>query len=109
MQRTLVLILVLFTQKLTAAETDDYTKELFELYCMTCHTAANSGAPKAFASNAWSARLAERGIKGLVESSIEGIGNMPPQGMCMECTEQDLTNLVSYMSMQNKPCQMNKK
>ncbi len=85
----------LCTGGLKAAE--DYTKELYTLYCQSCHSVDATGAPQAFVPDDWEPRL-EKGMDQTLENVIVGIGNMPPLGMCMECTEQDLQALIHYMS-----------
>jgi cytochrome c5 len=76
---------------------DDYTLELYENYCQACHSSTESGAPLAFDARAWAERN-KKGAAVLLENTIKGIGNMPPMGMCMECMEEDLQDLISYMS-----------
>lgn len=98
MIRYSLILLLLISPKSTAFEADDYTKELHELYCKSCHTTESSGAPQTHNVKVWTERIEDKALSGLVESSITGIGNMPPQGMCNECTAEDLTNLIKFMS-----------
>ena len=63
---------------------DDYTVELYDIYCTACHAVKASGAPQAFTSE-WHDRL-DKGMETLVNHAINGIGNMPPMGTCVEAT-----------------------
>lgn len=89
---------LLLTQ--AAQADDDYTTELYEIYCQSCHSAKVAGAPKSFSSD-WKARN-KKGIKVLVNHAISGYKNMPPMGTCAECTPDDIKNLILYMSKEKK-------
>lgn len=82
----------------TAHATDDYTRELFELYCQACHGVAGSGAPRAF-TREWQPYL-KQGMDTLVRNAIGGIRNMPAMGTCNECGPQELEDLIRYMSQE---------
>ncbi len=82
----------------SANATDDYSKELYELYCTACHAVAASGAPQSFTSE-WEDRL-DKGITTLVNNAINGIGNMPPMGTCAECSAEDLEDIIRYMAQE---------
>jgi cytochrome c5 len=98
MSKTLVIINTLFLCGLTSnvQAVDDYTVELYELYCKACHTVEGAATPIAFSPNDWSKRL-KQGLDGLVDSAINGVGNMPAQGLCQECTYEDFEDLINYM------------
>lgn len=78
--------------------TDDYTQELYDIYCTACHAVSASGAPQAFTGE-WEDRL-DKGIDTLVTHAINGIGNMPPMGTCAECSEDDMKNIILYMAQE---------
>lgn len=80
-----------------SAAADERTTELYELYCASCHSVKNAEAPEAFNAAAWKRRMA-KGADAVLANSIEGVGNMPPQGTCFECTQADLRALIRYMS-----------
>jgi len=82
----------------SSAATDDYTVELYDIYCTACHAVKASGAPQAFTDD-WRARL-NKGIDTLVNDAINGIGNMPPMGTCVECSADDLKNIIHYMAQE---------
>lgn len=82
----------------SARAADDYTIELYDLYCTACHAVKASGAPQAF-TDEWRDRL-DQGIGTLVSHAIDGIGNMPPMGTCVECSAEDLANIIHYMAQE---------
>jgi len=81
----------------SAIAADDYTVELYQTYCHACHTNAGANVPVAFDEKEWRARL-KPGLESLVNNAINGKGNMPPQGSCMECTYEDFEDLINYMA-----------
>lgn len=91
-------LLLVLTQ--TAKADDEYTVELYDIYCHACHAAKIAGVPQAFSSE-WKPRL-KKGIKTLVTHAISGYKNMPPMGTCAECTPEDIENLIVYMSKEKK-------
>lgn len=81
----------------SASGSDEYTIELYETYCRGCHEVEGVNAPIAFQEDQWEKRL-KSGMEALVNNAATGFGSMPAQGGCMECTYEDLEDLVSYMS-----------
>ncbi len=77
-------------------------KKVYSKACIACHFTGVSGAPalKADKYNKedWQKR-ADKGMATLLEHSIKGFNNnlMPPKGTCMDCSEQDLFDAISYM------------
>lgn len=65
--------------------------------CAACHAMGVAGAPKAFDAAAWKPRL-DKGMDTLVGSVTNGMGAMPPRGLCMDCTAEQYTALINYMS-----------
>ena len=90
------LLLLLCTLSPLSQATDDYTVELYDLYCTTCHAVEASGAPQAF-TDEWQERL-DKGMENLVNNAITGIGNMPAMGTCVECSAEDMEDLIRYMA-----------
>ncbi|MEN9465907.1 MAG: hypothetical protein RL217_2088 [Pseudomonadota bacterium] len=84
----------------SAHATDPYTEELYGLYCKSCHGVKGSGAPQAFSKD-WNSYL-KLGMETLVHNAINGIRNMPAMGTCTECGPDELKDLISYMSTQEK-------
>lgn len=80
-----------------SAVANDRTKDLYAVYCASCHSVKNAEAPEARNAAAWKRRMA-KGADAMLANAIKGVGNMPPQGTCFECTQEDLRQLIRYMS-----------
>ncbi|MDR3497706.1 MAG: c-type cytochrome [Parvibaculum sp.] len=65
--------------------------------CETCHQNADTGAPQAHNLVQWKPRAAQ-GDAVLLDHVVNGFGGMPPLGQCIECTAEDLTALIHFMS-----------
>lgn len=64
--------------------------------CVFCHASGAAGAPKTGDQAAWAPRL-EKGMDELVASTRNGMGAMPPMGMCNDCTDDDFKALIEFM------------
>jgi len=70
---------------------------LYNSYCISCHASGMAGAPRVGDVQAWVARL-EKGRDALVATTVQGIPpGMPPKGMCMSCTDEELGQAVDFM------------
>lgn len=69
----------------------------YEQYCAMCHNTGMAGAPMRTASDHWEARLADVGINTIVTNAINGVNAMPPRGMCMTCSDDEIGELVNYL------------
>jgi cytochrome c5 len=76
---------------------DPFTLKIYESSCKICHGEGIGEAPKAFSNDAWSERLS-KGQDTLLAHTIGGFKGMPPLGMCSDCTQEDLVDLIDYMS-----------
>ena len=65
--------------------------------CAACHVAGVAGAPKTGDAEAWAPRL-EKGMDALVASVKNGLNAMPPGGLCMDCSDEEYMELITYMS-----------
>ena len=65
--------------------------------CGACHAVAVAGAPKTGDAAQWEPRLA-KGMEALVSSVKNGLGIMPPGGLCNGCSDDDYKALITYMS-----------
>ena len=86
------------------AQTADASAEFsaegtYNTNCGVCHNSGMAGAPKAGDDAAWAARL-EKGMDAVVANAINGFNAMPAKGMCMTCTDEQLAEVVAYMSGQ---------
>ena len=72
-------------------------KEIYQNFCFSCHTPGLSGAPKLGDSEAWAPRIA-KGKALLLQSTIDGMPPaMPPRGICMSCSDEELAAAIDYM------------
>jgi cytochrome c5 len=69
----------------------------YNMFCNACHGTGAAGAPKTGDKAAWEPRLAN-GIDALVASSKKGKNAMPPMGLCNDCSDAELKQLIEYMS-----------
>ena len=94
-KRTLFTTLFLLASASTLS--DDYSQELYQIYCSGCHAVSASNAPQAFSPD-WAPIVQRKGLDTLVNNAIRGIGNMPPMGTCSECTADDMRDIIVYMT-----------
>ncbi len=72
-------------------------EDIYNKFCFSCHAAGVAGAPMVGDKEAWSMRIA-KGNELLLLSTLEGMPpGMPPMGLCMACTEEDITAAIEYM------------
>jgi cytochrome c5 len=77
-------------------------KEIYDNYCFSCHTPGLSGSPKLGDVEAWAPRIA-KGRDLLLQTTIEGIPPaMPPRGICMDCSDEQLSQAIDYMVMKSQ-------
>lgn len=70
---------------------------LYERSCFNCHARAGSGAPLTGDTAAWAPRLA-KGEAALLTSVQQGLGGMPAQGLCPDCSDTQFKALIDFMS-----------
>ncbi len=65
--------------------------------CAACHETGAAHAPEVGDVIEWEIRL-EKGFDTLVQSTINGLnGMMPPRGLCVDCSDDDLKAIVEFM------------
>lgn len=96
-------LMALFAHPTRAA--DAYTLKLYKNYCQSCHSTQSTGAPQSFDVQEWQKRIDKKGRQALLNNAISGLGNMPPQGSCAECSYEDFEDLLSLMSSSQTPPQ----
>jgi cytochrome c5 len=74
-------------------------EQTYQRYCFSCHASGVSGAPPSGNAAAWAPRLAQ-GEQTLLQHTIDGMSSagMPPRGMCLQCTDQELLDAIHYMT-----------
>lgn len=70
---------------------------VFKTSCSICHEGQLDAAPSKGDAAAWQPRLA-KGNDVLLENVRNGYSVMPPKGMCMTCTDDDLRAVIEWMS-----------
>ena len=76
-------------------------EQVHQSACAACHATGAAGAPKTGVAAEWSARIA-KGNATLVKHAIEGFNAMPPKGMCMDCSDDEIKAAVEYMVEQSQ-------
>ena len=71
-------------------------EQIYQSACFACHMTGVAQAPKLDDPAAWEPRLAQ-GMAGLIQSSINGKGAMPPKGGFAHLTEDDVRNAIAFM------------
>ena len=69
---------------------------VYNTACAACHGAGVAGAPKFADKAAWTPRI-KQGDAALWTSLTSGKNAMPPKGMCMDCSEDELKAVLAYM------------
>ncbi len=75
---------------------------LYTASCKACHTVPASRAPMTGSARAWGVRM-NKGMDRLLENTISGYKGMPPMGLCSDCSEADLRDLISFMATPPEP------
>lgn len=91
----IVAAMTLFSATVFAA--DDAIVEKYNKSCNACHASGAAGAPKTGVEAEWAPRM-EKGMDTLVASAANGMGAMPPKGMCYDCSAEDYKALIEYMA-----------
>lgn len=74
-------------------------EQIYQSVCTACHAAGVAGAPVP-GSDAMKQRLADKGLDGLVSSSINGLNVMPPKGGRTDLSDEDMRAAVEFMTQQ---------
>lgn len=76
-------------------------EQIYQANCLACHSTGAAGAPRTGDAAAWAPRLA-KGMDTLVSNAINGLNTMPPKGLCMTCSDDDLRGVVEYIVGQSQ-------
>jgi cytochrome c5 len=71
-------------------------KEVYDGVCFACHTSGVLAAPKFRDQADWANRIA-KGKEALLQSSINGLNNMPARGGNPSLTDEELEAAIEYM------------
>lgn len=72
-------------------------ESVYQDTCATCHDTGMAGAPTMDDTGEWSSRLDERGFDGVLANAIDGFNAMPARGMCNDCSDEELSEVLEYM------------
>jgi cytochrome c5 len=71
-------------------------EEVYNQFCFACHASGVGNAPILGDAVAWQPRV-DKGMEVLMVSTLNGIGAMPAMGTCMNCSDDELGEAVTYM------------
>lgn len=76
-------------------------EEIVNTKCNVCHANGAGGAPKVGSVDDWAPRLA-KGVDALYGSAVNGFQGMPPKGLCMDCSPEEIHAAVDHMLEKSK-------
>jgi len=76
-------------------------EQVYNSNCVACHGTGAAGAPKFGDAAAWAPRIA-KGMDALLNSATNGLNAMPPKGLCMTCSTDELRGAIEYMVSNSK-------
>jgi cytochrome c5 len=85
------------TSEFADAKITDLGKQRWSRTCAMCHVRGEGGAPKIGDTAEWNKRLAQ-GESVVLDHAINGFGNMPPLGYCMDCEREELRAYIRFMT-----------
>lgn len=71
-------------------------ESIYNTSCLACHATGAAGAPKLGDAAAWAPRIAA-GMDALMANVSNGLNAMPPKGLCMDCSTDELMAVIEYM------------
>lgn len=80
-----------------AIPADPAIASIYKRSCVSCHATGAANAPRTGSVEDWAPRL-EKGMDVMIESAINGMGGMPPMGLCMDCDEAQFEALINFMA-----------
>lgn len=69
-------------------------EDVYNTKCLACHATGAAGAPKIGDAAAWAPRIA---AGNLLSHAISGLNAMPPRGLCMDCSDDELQAAIDFM------------
>lgn len=93
--KKLMLISAVFLMSLSV-NTQAEAPAKYNQFCIACHGTGAAGAPKTGDAAAWKTRM-EGGIDALVVSSKKGKNAMPPMGLCNDCSDAEIKQIIEFM------------
>lgn len=79
------------------AQPVDAGEQIYNQWCVSCHYAGLSGAPRLTVPEDWAMRL-PKGRKAMLAAVIDGLPpTMPARGFCRTCSDAELALTLDYM------------
>lgn len=72
-------------------------EQVYNAVCAGCHSSGAMGSPKTHDTGAWGPRMA-KGMDKVLANAINGLNMMPPKGTCADCSKEELSNAIKFMS-----------
>ncbi len=72
-------------------------EEVYDRFCFACHATGVGDAPLLQDAEQWAPRLA-KGMDAMLQTSLTGLGAMPPMGTCMACSEEEMIAAIEYLT-----------
>ena len=76
-------------------------EDVYNGSCAACHGTGAAGAPKLGDAGAWAPRIA-KGLDTLHNHALNGFNGMPPKGLCMSCSDDEIKATVDYIVENSK-------
>jgi len=70
-------------------------EQVYQGACFACHGTGALGAPKS--ADDWAPRIA-KGKDTLLTHALNGFNAMPPKGTCMDCSEDEISAAIDFMT-----------
>ncbi|GGF12954.1 cytochrome c5 family protein [Pseudoalteromonas shioyasakiensis] len=70
-------------------------EQVYQAACFACHGTGALGAPKS--ADDWAPRIA-KGKDTLLDHALNGFNAMPPKGTCMDCSEDEISAAIDFMT-----------
>lgn len=96
--KPLLLFILVFAANYSVAEEAFDVESVYKRTCAVCHDSGVAGAPRK-GSSVWASRLG-KGEAVLLANTKKGIGAMPPKGLCQDCSDEQLSALIKYLTAQ---------
>ncbi|MFT4863469.1 MAG: cytochrome c5 [Pseudohongiellaceae bacterium] len=95
---TSLLFLIASISTVHGAESESFDATAkYQSTCFACHGTGAAHAPEVGDVIEWEIRL-DKGLETLVQNTISGLnGIMPARGLCTDCSDDQLKQIVEYM------------
>lgn len=72
-------------------------EQVYNKFCVACHSAGVMGAPKVNNAGDWGPRL-DQGMDTVLSHALNGYNSMPPKGTCADCSEDEIKSAIEFMT-----------